>query len=141
MGFVQHLRSDPYATAAALSTTEWLADIFLSFVNKRNMKINECRATMNTSYEIDKTLLLYRAKSAKKKPTMHLYRYISYGLYKSLEYRESLHLQSTLSFRKDPSIPNNSSDVLGRPGRFDSSDLIFICAIKNSRLSSHFFFQ
>ena len=63
------------------------------------MKINECRATMNTSYEIDKTLLLYRAKSAKKKPTMHLYRYISYGLYKSLEYRESLHLQSTLSFR------------------------------------------
>ena len=37
--------------------------------------------------------------------------------------------QSTLSWRKDPSMPNNSLDVLGFPGRLDSSALYFSCSM------------
>ena len=49
--------------------------------------------------------------------------------------------QSTFNFRKDPSMPKSSWDVLGRPGRLVSSDLTFSCCIRKSRRSSHFFFQ
>ena len=60
---------------------------------------------------------------------------------KVYEYEYCLYFQSTLSFLKDPSMPNNSSEVFGRPGRLDSSDLTFDAAIRKARLSSHFFFQ
>ena len=50
-------------------------------------------------------------------------------------------LQSTVSFRNDPSIPKSSSVVFGLPWRFDSSATYFCCWSKKSRLSSTFFFQ
>ena len=50
-------------------------------------------------------------------------------------------LQSMFSFRKDPTIPNSSSDVFGFPGRFDSSTLMRDLIFNQSRFSSHLFFQ
>ena len=52
-----------------------------------------------------------------------------------------LTFQSTVSLRKDPSIPNSSSVVLGLPWRFDSFAMYFCCWSRKSRLSSTFFFQ